>query len=123
MVCLPDTYRCWRRLKSYLKIKTMVEAVHQMQVFHIFQRNCIAQVCKLARRVGDQICTSRSSTPSNSLIPVPTQRQKRVIENFRSLFSPYGPSARSSWLRPPPGKNPRKAHSKSKKRGHTNFSV
>ena len=60
------------------------------------------------RRVGDQACTSRSSTPSNSLIPVSTQRQERVTENFRSLFSPYGPSARSSWLRPPPGKKPKK---------------
>ena len=38
MVCLPDAYRCWRRLKSYLKRKTIVEAVHQMQVFQIFQR-------------------------------------------------------------------------------------
>ena len=60
------------------------------------------------RRVGDQVCTSRSRTPSNSLIPVSTQRQERVTENFRSLFSPYGPPARSSWLRPPPGKNPKK---------------
>ena len=60
------------------------------------------------RRVEDQACTSRSSTPSNSLIPVSTQRQERVTENFRSMFSPYGPSARSSWLRPPPGKKPKK---------------
>ena len=102
----------------------MVEAVHQMQVFQIFQRNCIAQVCKLARCVRDQVYTvPQGRAPSNSLIPVSTQRQERVTEDFRSLFSPYGPSARSSWLRPPPGKNPRKAHSKSKKRGHTNSSV
>ena len=37
MVCLPDAYRFWR-LKCYLKIKTIVAAVHQMQVFQIFHR-------------------------------------------------------------------------------------
>lgn len=115
MVCLPDAYRCWRRLKSYLKIKTMVEAVHQMQVFQIFQRkHPLAQIQAQivihdvleTKYVPEYLKVTRSSTPSNSLIPVSTQRHERVTENFRSLFSPYGPSARSSWLRPPPGKNP-----------------
>ena len=50
--------------------------------------------------------TSTASNPD----PKPEHRPERVIENFRSLFSPYGSSATNTWLRPPPGKKPKKGH-------------
>ena len=54
MVCLPDAYRFWRRLKCCLKIKTIVGAVHQnnASVPNISQGASVSSNSG-TRRVGD----------------------------------------------------------------------
>ena len=58
-------------------------------------------------RVQESNLASSTSTLSELK---PEHQPERVIENCRSLFSPYGSSTRSPWFHPPPGKKPKKGY-------------
>ena len=48
-------------------------------------------------------------------------QSSRVLQNFRSLFSPYAASCRNNWSCPPLAKSPKKEYSKLKRHGPMNF--